>query len=139
MKKLWYVIFASCVGCTTGVSLNSVDYHTLFHDSNSKVWIINKVVSNGMNIAPANDWSKDVIVFHESRNVNLIPLKGMGHVAPRKGEYFLNSQKRTLKIEFKDATWDMDISYITEDSVLMKAARNSDVKFSIQLMPLPEL
>jgi len=139
MKLLRFSVFILCVGCTSGVSLKSVDYNVLFHDSNSKVWMINKIVEKGINMAPAGNWNKDLIVFHSNGNVNLLPMKAMGHAAPRKGEYYLNSENRTMEIEFKDAHWDMDLSYITEDSVLMTSARKSDVNFSIQLVPLPEL
>jgi len=47
--------FISCVflfvSCTSGVKLKAVNLGPLFHDSNSKVWMVDKVIADKQNFA----------------------------------------------------------------------------------------
>lgn len=126
--------------CTTGVDLQSVDYTSLFTDSNSKVWIINKVIIQNANISPIKNENKDIIIFHNNGHCDIIPMKDLTRKPVRKGTFILDSKKRELTIDFKDDKfWDFDIPYITEDSVLLNAKENFKTPFSIQIKPFPEL
>lgn len=136
------LIFISILlsACTTGVELQSVDYTTLFTDSNSKVWIINKVIIQEANISPVKSESKDLLIFHHNGHCDLIPMKDLTRKPVRKGAFILDSKKRELTIDFQDnKSWEFDIPYITEDSVLLNAKENSKTPFSIQIKPFPEL
>lgn len=135
------LLFPICLfSCSTGITLESVDYNTLFHDSNSKVWLVNKVIIDNANIAPFNKNDKDIMVFHDSGYCDYIALKDVTRKRPRKGYYFLNSKDRTMSIEFDDdKSWELELSYLTEDSVLMQPMKNSDIQIAIQLIPFPEL
>ena len=66
-------------------------------------------------------------------------MKGIGDIAPKRGNYYLNSEDRNMRIEFNDAAWDMNLDYITEDSVLFVTTKNSDRQFTMQIIPLIEL
>lgn len=81
------------------------------------------------------------MIFHESGRVEIIPLKAMGKAIPRVGKYYLDSETKTLDISFpkEDEEWKMSLDYITEDSIYMKSVKGSDVKYDIQIIPLPEL
>lgn len=136
------LIFISILlsACTTGVDLQSVDYTTLFTDSNSKVWIINKVIIQEANISPIKSENKDLLIFHHNGHCDLIPMKDLTRKPVRKGTFILDSKKRELIIDFQDnKSWEFDIPYITEDSVLLNAKENSKTPFSIQIKPFPEL
>lgn len=131
------LIFSSC---TTGVDLESVDYTSLFTDSNSKVWLVNKMLLQEANIAPIDNNDKDILIFHQNGHCDLISMKDLTRKPVRKGEFQLDSKKRLLTIEFYDKqNWDFEIPYITEDSILLNARKTSDIPFSIQLKPFPEL
>lgn len=127
------------IGCTGGIPLKSVNYNSLLTDDNSKVWLINKQSINKINFANSNVWNKDLMIFHESGKVEIIPLKAMGQKSPRKGKYYLDSDNKTLEITFPKEEWRMKLEYITEDSIYMKSIEGSDIKFNIQIIPLPEL
>jgi hypothetical protein len=119
--------------------LKNIDYNNLLNDNNSKVWIINRQIVSGVNIADALHRNKDLIIFHDSGVVDVIPMKALGTKTGRKGNYYLNSEEKTLEFVFTDESWIMDLDYISEGSILMIQAKESDVEFDIQIMPLPEL
>lgn len=141
MNKSSLLIIACILSaCTTGVSLESVDYNYLFNDNNSKVWLVNKVLVDNAVVSPANTADKDIMVFHTSLYVDYIPLKDLTRKPPAKGDYRLNSKEKTLNIEFSNGdNWMFNLVYLTEDSILMEPAKGSDFKMSIQLKPFPEL
>lgn len=140
MKKKMIFISMILSACTTGVDLQSVDYTSLFTDSNSKVWIINKVIIQDANISPVKNENKEIIIFYNNGHCDLIPMKDLTRKPVRKGTFILDSKKREITIDFKDDKfWDFNIPYITEDSVLLNAKENSKTPFSIQIKPFPEL
>ena len=63
----------------------------------------------------------------------------MGKKSPKCGKYYLDSDNKTLEINFLKEEWQMDLEYITEDSIYMKSKKGSDIKIDIQIIPLPEL
>ena len=139
MRKLIYTIPLIAFSCSTGITLDSVDYGSLFDDSNSKVWLVSKQIVDDADISPIQTYDKDIMVFHKSGVVDYIALKDITRKKPRKGQYVLDSQNRTMKIEFENGKiWDLDLSYITEDSILMEPTKNSDLNIAVQLKPLPE-
>ena len=98
------LIFISLLlsSCTAGVDLESVDYTSLFTDSNSKVWIVNEMIVGEANIAPVNNEGKDIVIFHQNGHCDYIALKDVTRKPVRKGRFTLNSQSRVLTIDFFD-------------------------------------
>lgn len=140
MKKVVVYLGLLISSCTAGVNLESVDYDHLFNDSNSKVWLVNKVMVENAVISPSNDQDKDVMIFYNSWNLDYLAMKDITRKAPRKADYFLDSDARTMRIEFADKqVWDLDLIYLTEDSILLEPRDGSDIKMAIQLKPFPEL
>ena len=140
MRRLTLFIPVLLFSCTAGIDLKSVDYTVLFTDSNSKVWLVNKVIIENANIAPAKNEGKDVLIFHDNGRCDLIPMKDIARKGPRKGNFTLDSDNRKLTIDFQDRTkWNFDLPYITEDSILLNAEDGSKTPFSIQIIPFPEL
>ena len=136
-----YIVVLSLVllGCTDGIPLLNVHYDSLLTDDNSKVWLINKQSINKVNFANGRNSSKELMIFHESGRVEIIPMKAMGKSSPKSGRFYLDSDNKTLDISFPNEKWKMDLKYITEDSVFMTSTKGSDTKFDIQIIPLPEL
>jgi hypothetical protein len=140
MRKIFIAIPILLFSCTSGINLKSVDLTDLFCDSNSKVWIVNKLIVGNSVISPFEDKDKDVMVFYLNRNCDYVALKDLGRKEPSKGYYLLDSELKTMTVEFKpDSIWDLTLSYITEDSILMKPTKESDIQYGIQLKPFAEL
>ena len=125
--------------CTAGINYKNVEYGNLFHDDNSKVWLINKVVFNGAVISSSSHLDKDVIVFHDNGICDLIPFKNLGTGTPKKGRFYVNSKLKQLNIDFPKETWVYGMSYAFEDSISLKPNKESDYQMGMQLKPFMEL
>ena len=136
------ILIISLFSCTTGVTLRPVRYSALFNDYNSKVWIINKMIIDGVVVSPSETYDKHIMVFHyNQQHLDYIALRDITRKPPRKGYYFVDSDKKKLTIEFNDndENWIFDLVYLTEDSILMQSTTKSDFDATIQLKPFPEL
>lgn len=127
------------VGCTSNYPLKSVNYDDLFCDGNSKVWVINKTIVDGINVSQSGLHKKEVFVFHESGVLDYIPFKGMGSSEPKKGRYYLDSDKRTLSIVFKEKEWFFKLSVLEDDRIVIRPYKKGRAPFTLELVPLPEL
>lgn len=140
MKKQHLFIVLIFSACTTGVELESVDYTTLFTDSNSKVWLVNKILLQDANMSPLKNENKEILIFHQNGHCDFIAMKDLTRKPVRKGVFILDSKKRLMTIDFEDKKqWSFEIPYITEDSVLLNATPKSKIPYSIQIKPFPEL
>lgn len=127
------------LGCTTGVEMTKVNFSSLFHDGNSKVWLINRIVASGEDFSASNSWEKDVAIFYHSGKCVIQPLKSLGESPGKKGDYTVYSDSKNLVIQFNTELWDFLLTTISEDKIIMKPKKSSDLKYTIELIPLPEL
>jgi len=126
--------------CTAGINMKSVTYDYLLNDSNSKVWLVNKVIIGNAVISPTVNYDKHLLIFHNSGHIDYIPYRQLTRSQGSKGYYILNSEERRLILEFNnDQRWEFDLKYMTEDSIYLKSTAHSDTNISMQLIPLPEL
>jgi len=134
------IVVTLCLsGCTSNYPLKSVDYTDLFCDGNSKVWIVNKAIVKKVNVAPFDLVNKEVMVFHESGTLDFILFKRFGREEPKKGRYYLDSDKRIMSIVFKNEEWVFKLSVLEEDRVVMRPLKKGKAPFTLELIPLPEL
>lgn len=125
--------------CTTGYPLKSVDYNDLFTDESSKVWVVNRFVVEGVDVAQYDTWSKDALIFHNNGTVDYISLKAIGNKAPKKAKFYLDSESKEITIDFKDQIWMCDLTSIQANKIVMKTTSRSDAQFTMEIVPLPEL
>lgn len=111
----------------------------LLNDLNSKVWIVDQVIKNDTNYAPKINIDKDILVFYHSGKCLYQPLRTLGELAGRKGEYSLHSDDMNLSIYFGDEKWAFKLSVITEDTLLLEPKQPTDMDYSLVLIPFPEL
>jgi hypothetical protein len=97
------------------------------------------MVVNNINVAQTDLSNKEVFVFHESGALDYVPLKVMGAKRPQKGRYYLDSDKKTLSIVFKDENWLFKLTELEEDKIVMQPFKKGRAPFSLELIPLPEL
>ncbi|OFZ58563.1 MAG: hypothetical protein A3D92_19365 [Bacteroidetes bacterium RIFCSPHIGHO2_02_FULL_44_7] len=120
--------------------MKSVTYDHLLNDSNSKVWLVNKVIFGNAVISPTTNYDKHLLIFHNSGHIDYIPYREVTRSQGSKGYYVLDSQERKLILEFNnDQRWEFTMKYMTEDSILLESTPRSDTNISMQLIPLPEL
>lgn len=138
----WFVLLfvTLCIsGCTSNYPLKSVDYTDLFCDGNSKVWIVNKAIVNNVNTAPFDLRNKEVMVFHESGCLDFILFKMLGKQKPKKGRYYLDSDKRILSMTFNQEEWEFKLSVLEDNRIVLRPLKKGTAPFTIELIPLPEL
>ncbi len=67
-------------------------------------------------------------------------MKKIGHESPRRGRYEIDSQEKTIHIDFQDKEkWIIDIQYVTPDSMYLIRTNDEDSPIGMQLKPLPQL
>jgi hypothetical protein len=67
------------------------------------------------------------------------PLRTLGDLVGKKGEYSLFSEDKTLCIYYPNEKWDFTITAITEDTIILSPTKESDLKYKMVLVPFPEL
>lgn len=140
MRSLFFACVLACTACTTGVSLKEVSYEHLFHDSNSKVWLVNKVMIGNAVVSPDMLYDKSLLIFHNNGHINFLPMRELTKSPGERGFFILKSEERKLILELdRSGRWIFDLKYLTEDSILMVPTTKSDTNITMQLVPFPEL
>jgi hypothetical protein len=116
-----------------------VNKGALLHDLNSKVWMLDKVLINDSNVAPKINFDKDILVFYQSGKCLLQPMRSLGDVNGKRGEYSLYPEDKALTLYFQGEKWDFDMNIITEDTLFLVPRKKSEFKYSIVLVPFPEI
>jgi len=140
MTKLKYLMLALIFcSCTQGVKMKSINLGSLFHDNNSKVWVIDQVIVGKENFAPKENKEKDIIVFYSNGKCLFHSIKALGEVAGKKGEYSVYSTEREMRFYFNKEVWDFKIKELEEDRVVLVPSKESDLRYTLILRPFPEL
>lgn len=137
----WSALFVGFLltACYSGYDLKPVSYYQLFHDGNSKVWLVDQMVVEGASISPKEDKMKNVFIFHDSGDFQFAPLKNLAEDSVATGTYLVDSKDRKLSMYINNEKWEFDLSYIEEDSVLLIPGKESETKYSFKIIPLPML
>ncbi|PWL27053.1 MAG: hypothetical protein DCO96_11985 [Fluviicola sp. XM-24bin1] len=126
--------------CTSNYPLKSVDYSDLFCDGNSKVWLVDKMIVNDVDVTRTGLRNKEVFIFHDNGVIDRLPLHAMGQNDPKKARYYLDSDKKTMSITFrKQEEWMFKLSVLEEERIIMRPLKKGSAPFTLELIPLPEL
>ena len=127
------------VSCHAGIDFKSVDHDSLLNDQSSKIWMVDKMIVNNRSVGPYKNMDKDVIVFYDSGNFRYASLKKLAEEKAKTGYYRMDSRNGTLTLDFEKEMWEFDLGYVEPDSIYLIPSEESIAKFSIKLIPLPEL
>ncbi len=136
---IFIFLLSLLVSCSTGVELLPVSKEPLLNDLNSKVWLVDQVIKNDTNFAPAMNLDKDILVFYQSGKCLYQPMRTLGEIAGRKGEYSLHSDNMDLNFYFTDEKWSFRLKVITEDTLVLEPNSPTDINYTLVLVPFPEL
>lgn len=95
-RSIILLVLVLLASCSTGVELKPVDLGTLFHDGNSKVWLVDKVIIDRQNFAPKQAADKDAFIFYASSKCSFQPLKTIGDFSSKNGEFSIYSDEKLL-------------------------------------------
>lgn len=133
-----FILLLIVTSCASGVDLKPIPLGPLLYDSNSKVWMVDKVIVDNKNFAPSKNLDKDVLIFYRSGKCMFQPMRTLGDMVGRKGDFTVYSEEKTLTIYFQRGKWDFTISAITEDTIVLNPTKASDVNYTMVLVPFPE-
>lgn len=125
-------------GCSSSISMKAVNLDSFFNDNSSKVWLVDNISIAGNEVSPINDGYKDVFIFYKSGRIAVQPLNTLGNKPILSGYFFIDSDLKTLKLEFKKTVWKFKIDDISVKKVVLSPQESSDFKYGIDLIPLPE-
>ncbi len=125
-------------GCTSGISMKAVNLDSFFNDNSSKVWLVDNLSIDGNQHSPIRDGFKDVFIFYKSGKIAIQPLNTLGNKPILSGYFFIDSDAKTMKLEFKNTNWKFNIDEISLKKVILSPIESSDFKYGIVLIPLPE-
>jgi hypothetical protein len=66
------------------------------------------------------------------------PMKTLGDLQGKKGEYSVYSEEESLSIFFKNERWDFKIKRVEENRIELEPLKKSAFKYSLVLTPFPE-
>ena len=101
--------------------------------------MIDEVITKGKNYAPIENADKDVIIFYDSGVCTFQPMKSLGDLPGRKGEYSINSDEGSMSIFFKKERWDFKIKRVEENRIELEPSKKSAFKYALVLIPFPEI
>jgi CRISPR/Cas system-associated endoribonuclease Cas2 len=106
--KVFNCILISIIlfSCSAEYELNEIDYSVLFHDNNSKVWLIDEINRGGKNYAPLVRKQRDVIIFYKPNSVQLTNLNEIGYSKGNKANFTINSTEKIIEVKFEKAIYD---------------------------------
>lgn len=128
------------IACTAGISKDPVSIDSFFDDNSSKVWLVNKVNKLDANLALQQVGYKDVIIFYKSGKVMIQSLNTLGEKPGKTGYFFIDSEKKTMRIEFglMNENWDFKLDEISLEKVILTPQASSDFNHQLTIIPLPE-
>lgn len=137
---VYSILFLCLTACSAGISKKPVSLDSFFDDNSSKVWLIEKVELNNQNFASQKVGLKDVMIFHKSGKVQIQALNSLGEKPGKVGYYFIDSEAKTMRIEFGllKEYWDFKITELSLEKVILTPQNKSDLNYQLTLIPLPE-
>lgn len=133
------LILLGVSACGYDTVLRPINLGPLIHDTNSKVWFVDQIISGNKNFAPKNIYDKDVVIFYESGNCVFQPMKTIGEIPSKKGQFTLFSEDQTITLYFQKEKWDFKITTFSKDTLILSPTELSDLKYELVLLPFPEL
>jgi len=139
MKVFRFIIISILLSsCSAEYELNEIDYSVLFHDNNSKVWLIDEINRGGKNYAPLVRRQRDIIIFYKPNRVVLTNLNEIAYSKGNKANFTINSNEKLIEVNFEKTKWKYHFESIEDQKIILKPfAKNLD-QFELVLIPLPE-
>lgn len=145
VKLIYSLLFIGIIrfftSCTAAYDAQAVDFSYLFHDGNSKVWMVDALQSGDRNYAPVKRQYKNIIVFYEPNKFFYTTYDKLSQLEGVKGDFYVNSEKKILEMKFsKGEIWKFSFTASGNgNKVFLTPQKGVEKKFKWELIPLPEL
>ena len=125
--------------CTGSIRTDAVDFTQGFTDGNSKVWMVNKVLSPDGAYTMPEKLKKEVLVFYQSGGCFLTNLQKLSKGQGRKGRFALDHEKQQVTLYFLGETREFAFEFADENNLMLYPLEGSQYTNAMELIPFPEL
>ena len=142
MRKLilLFLIFQVISGCTYDVDLKPIDNRLLFHDGNSKVWLIESGIKS-KGYSNVDFHQKEMIIFYQSGKCYIQKVSEFTITKPRvfdferiddeEGKHYLLLVNKHKRVKY-------EIMKMTNDCITLIEKNKSGEDYIFELLPFPE-
>ncbi len=142
MRIIIYSFFAVLLisGCTYDVDLKPIDNRLLFHDGNSKVWLIESGIKS-KGYSNVDFHQKEMIIFYQSGKCYIQKVSEFTITKPRvfdferiddeKGKHYLLLVNKHKRVKY-------EIMKMTNDCITLIEKNKSGEDYIFELLPFPE-
>jgi hypothetical protein len=136
----WFIlgIVLATSSCVSDAEFKAIDPYYLFHDNSSKVWLIKHKYQDGNDFSPLSLEYKDIITIHKSHNCYVQRMGTFGNIPGDKGQFYLDAEVNEARFEFKNQSWIFTIKSMQLEKVILEPTTESDLQFTLELIPVPE-
>lgn len=136
--RLFLVVFLFSSCGSDYSDIKKINRESIFHGNSSKIWIINKVKKKVVNFSAIKLKDKDVAVFYQSGKILIQPLKTLGTFPTKTGTLELSDDNKSCEFHFPKEVWRFTTVEISSKLISLKAAKNSDFHYDMELVFYPE-
>ncbi|MCC6701896.1 MAG: hypothetical protein IT221_10260 [Fluviicola sp.] len=135
MKRLFYLPLLLLIFACNG-QMKKLDDSIFIHDNSSKVWLIEKLLSDGKDYTPVPFEYHEIIVFHQTKNAYIYRINELGKKG-KKMTFNLDRENNTLVFRSSKGTYLFEIILLQRKKIILKPKYKS-YPFTMVLVPFPE-
>lgn len=135
MKRLFYLPLLLLIFACNG-QMKKLDDSIFIHDNSSKVWLIEKLLSDGKDYTPVPFEYHEIIVFHQTKNAYIYRINELGKKG-KKMTFNLDREKNTLVFRSSKGNYLFEIILLQRKKIILKPKYKS-YPFTMVLVPFPE-
>jgi hypothetical protein len=141
MTKNYFINFllvSLLSACTGSVRTDTVDFTQGFTDGNSKVWMVEKIISPEGAVLMKQNLQQDIYVFYQSGNCLLTNLQKLASGKGIHGTMEFDHEKQYVTMIFPQEKREFEFEFTNENQLILYPLEGSDYTNAMELIPFPE-
>lgn len=135
--KFRYILFCLVFLTACTGNMKQIDDSIFIHDNSSKVWLIDKLLSEGRDYTSVQFEYREMIIFHQSRNAYFYRLNEFGKQRGKKMTFHLDREKNEFIFHNEKGDYRFDVVLLQRTKMILKPKQKT-YPFTIVLIPFPE-
>lgn len=138
MRLGFLTLIVAFLGYSCGdTSITPIDYYIQIHDNSSKVWLVDQQLEGEKDYTPLQFQYKEIMVFHQSKNVYVYRLLDLGKKKGKKMNFWLDASQNELSIMDGKTNLLFTIKQLTRKKMVLET-KSKTKKQTLILIPFPE-
>jgi hypothetical protein len=134
-----FLLFLSLLSaCSGSVRTDTVDFTQGFTDGNSKVWMVEKIISPDGAVLMKQNLQQDIYVFYQSGNCLLTNLQKLASGKGIHGTMEFDHEKQYVTMIFPQEKREFEFEFTNENQLILYPLEGSDYTNAMELIPFPE-